>query len=96
MKTPLSVTKTSGGVWRLKWDPFGSNYILAACMYGSFHVLSNQPSPDIVATYSQHKSICYGADWCYSKAQGLILATCSFYDHLLTLSKFNPDNDNKS
>ncbi|XP_044733624.1 diphthine methyltransferase [Chrysoperla carnea] len=91
MKRPLSTIKTSGGVWRLKWDPFSFNKILAACMYGSFHILNvdDHSNPEIIANYCEHASICYGADWCYIQddSKQKYIGTCSFYDHLLNVSK---------
>lgn len=40
----------------------------------------------IVASYTEHGSLAYGVDWCH-KAIDTVIASCSFYDHLLRLWK---------
>lgn len=69
MKSPLYTCKMSGGVWRVKWNPFTFDSILTACMHGGFHVvdcknaLKGTGEPNLLASYNNHDSIAYGADW---------------------------------
>ncbi|XP_034243485.1 diphthine methyltransferase [Thrips palmi] len=100
MKNPLHLLNLSGGVWRVKWDPFSHNSILAACMHGGFHVvkckdtLNSSGEPTILASYNNHASIAYGADWChldspsvkmlFASDEGALQPTLE-YDHNLTL-----------
>lgn len=98
MKSPLSQLKTPGTLWRLKWDPSSHNYLLAACMFGGAHIIDmrNLENPEIFDSYYEHKNIVYGSDWCYLNEDEVkryevdgnrIIGTCSFYDHLLCVSK---------
>jgi len=55
-------------------------------MHNGFKVIEGQ---DIVEEYNEHDSLAYGADWVKgmeievnNKASDVI-ATCSFYDHVL-------------
>ncbi|XP_065366057.1 diphthine methyltransferase [Calliphora vicina] len=91
MKQPMSEINLSGGIWRLKSHPLQQNTILAACMYHNFSVvdLHELVSPKLVGEYFEHKSICYGADWCLNSdenEEALYMATCSFYDHKLCVA----------
>lgn len=95
---PISQTNLTGGVWRLKWDPFARRYLLAACMYGGFKLVDTweTEAPSIIAEYTEHESIAYGCDWSFSteelnpredlSSMELLIGTCSFYDHVLKLS----------
>lgn len=94
MKKPVSDINLYGGIWRLKPDPYDRNLILAACMYKNFSIvelLDSSSDIKLMAEYNEHESICYGADWCLDTSKEnnseLFMATCSFYDHKLCLSK---------
>lgn len=94
MKQPISDINLYGGIWRLKPDPYNKNLILAACMYKNFSIVQigeSKRDMTLMAEYNEHESICYGADWCLDTRKGndgeLFMATCSFYDHKLCLSK---------
>ncbi|XP_053987824.1 diphthine methyltransferase [Hylaeus volcanicus] len=101
IKRPVSETDLGGGVWRLKWDPFKRNYLLAACMYGGFRIINCErtDAPSVVSEYNEHESIAYGCDWSFLNSAEIVkripkmeagnvslIGTCSFYDHVLKLS----------
>lgn len=99
IKTPISNLEMPGPLWRLKWDPWNCNYLLAACMLGGAHIIraADKNQLTIAGSYYEHKNITYGCDWCYLSEEEVqqyetegerIIATCSFYDHLLCISKF--------
>lgn len=99
MKNEINSVKMPGTLWRLKWNPFCHDYLLAACMLGGVHVvkIENFNEMAINGSYYEHKNISYGADWSYLRDDSCrkiaadasaILGTCSFYDHLLCVSKY--------
>lgn len=103
MKTPLHSLQLPGTVWRLKWDPYDCTYLLAACMLGGAHIINmaHKSEPVINGSYYEHENITYGTDWSHLSKQevqqyeakgSIMLATCSFYDHLLCVSKFDASN----
>ncbi|XP_053682985.1 diphthine methyltransferase isoform X2 [Sabethes cyaneus] len=98
MKAPLSRTNLGGGVWRLKPNPHRPDWILCACMYHNFSIVSLKEDQSVVieSEYFEHSSICYGCDWSYasdgSKTDSYYFATCSFYDHKLCLAEIKSDN----
>ena len=71
LRRPLSETRLGGGIWRVKWDPFGTGKILTASMHNGFHVvdgrdINTEPLP-VLAHYDHQTPVgClgYGADWC--------------------------------
>ncbi|KAJ8935002.1 hypothetical protein NQ318_012654 [Aromia moschata] len=69
IKSELKSVTMPGPLWRLKWDPFCQNYLLAACMLGGVHIvdLRNMDETEIIGSLYEHKSICYGADWSHMK-----------------------------
>lgn len=84
MKNPMHTIDMPGGVWRVKWDPFSYNSILAACMHGGFSVVSCKKAleasgePLLFAAYKNHDSIAYGADWSHLDGKTVeLLATGS-------------------
>lgn len=93
MKQPLGELNLGGGIWRLKTDPLKRDLILVACMYHNFSIVQlnagQLEAPTLVGEYYEHKSICYGADWCrdVSGNKDLYTATCSFYDHKLCVAQ---------
>lgn len=88
MRSPRASTSLGGGVWRLKWHPQGKALLLCACMYNGFHVIDTE-SMETVVSFNEHQSIAYGVDWWYAmKDSTHIVASASFYDHLLCLWEF--------
>ncbi|KAG7171307.1 diphthine methyltransferase-like isoform X2 [Homarus americanus] len=90
MRSPCSSISLSGGIWRLKWDPQGRNLLLAACMHNGFHVTDTSPSDvQVVASFTEHESLAYGVDWWAGATDATsVIASASFYDHLLCLWEF--------
>ncbi|KAL0840927.1 hypothetical protein ABMA28_014723 [Loxostege sticticalis] len=78
LKRPITETDVGGGVWRLKFHPYRSDIVLAACMYGGFRILRVGDEVTVVCEYMEHESIAYGADWMFDEEP--LVATCSFYD----------------
>ncbi|KAI9145906.1 WD40-repeat-containing domain protein [Paraphysoderma sedebokerense] len=99
LRSPLVSTNLGGGVWRIKWHPYSSNSksdkILTACMYNGFKIVDvdystngDVQSLNEVYEFKEHNSIAYGADWWWGsngEKGNEVIATCSFYDHLLCL-----------
>lgn len=91
-KSPVSELRLGGGVWRLKWEPGPEILLLAACMHNGFHVVDTSGSKlQKVVSFTEHESLAYGADWCWSATSGpsRVVASASFYDHLLCLWEFS-------
>lgn len=99
MKCCLNDIKMPGPVWRLKWDPFQGNKLIAACMLEGVHILNLNENNEIKLTssYHEHKNIAYGVDWSFMLKEDLkqlelqgdkIFASCSFYDRLLCVSNY--------
>lgn len=101
MKTPICEIPTGGGVWRLKWHPECSTILLAACMHNGYKIFEYSDtllSAECIYSYTEHVSLAYGVDWCLdaqpttttskqnsSLKCGTKIASCSFYDKLLTV-----------
>lgn len=98
MKTEKNKVHMPGEVWRLKWDPFKQVLLLAACMYKGVHIVNFESIDEgmVVGSYYEHTNISYGVDWSHL-AQNIsdqyVIASCSFYDNLLCISKFNNKYD---
>lgn len=99
---PVNETSTclGGGVWRIKYHPFLSGLVLAACMHNGFSIVKiNGDKTEVIETYSKHESLAYGADWHRDvsfhegKRYSTLVATCSFYDQLLRI--WMPESDLK-
>lgn len=83
----------------MKWDPFSQKNLLVAGMLGGLHVIS-EDTQSIADSFYEHENLVYGADWCfmsekivqnYPKEGNIMIASCSFYDNLLCVSKFKCD-----
>ena len=90
-RNPVDELQLGGGIWRIKPSKVNRDLLLCACMYKNFSVCEVDPSKTkigLVATYTAHESICYGADWCPTKTEagGQVMITCSFYDQKLCVS----------
>lgn len=79
MRSPVAKVDLGGGVWRIRQHPARRDLLAAACMHGGFKLLEGC---EVSEAYSGHESLAYGIDW---KCGDDVLASCSFYDHLLTL-----------
>lgn len=82
-----------GGIWRIKQHLKSANELLTANMYHNFTVVRVEQGMDkfsIAASYFEHKSICYGVDWCPrdTRTGCKYFASCSFYDHKLCVAKY--------
>ncbi|XP_066597350.1 diphthine methyltransferase isoform X2 [Prorops nasuta] len=102
-KRSLSSINLNGGVWRLKWNPFENNYLLAACMFNGFRIIDckNPEEPVACAVYIEPENLCYGCDWSYLENRDIfklnlslsrdekisLVSTCFFYSRTLMLSK---------
>lgn len=93
LRFPLFSQSLGGGVWRLKFDPYHGDLLLAACMHNGFQVIDVNERLRVRASFSEHKSLAYGADWhCGQESTTKTVASASFYDHLLCLWEFTlPD-----
>jgi len=76
LKYELSSIQVGGGVWRIKQRPSGK--LLIGGMHAGYCVIQDQ---HIIARYTEHESLAYGADWITDN----VAASASFYDHLLTI-----------
>ncbi|GAB0092753.1 diphthine methyltransferase [Sergentomyia squamirostris] len=94
-KSPINSTFLSGGIWRLKGNPFEEDLVACACMYQNFTVCRinfQELQSNIEATFNgDHKSICYGIDWCPVQGSSgkYFFGACSFYDNLLTVNSYS-------
>nr|XP_022916960.1 diphthine methyltransferase [Onthophagus taurus] len=99
LKDCLFQLELPGTLWRLKWDPFGDNLLLAGCMSGGAHIVQiNDCSGEIIGGYNEHESLVYGVDWSWLSLESIkkirneaqyLIGTCSFYDNLMCLTTFN-------
>jgi len=85
LKFEVSSKNVGGGVWRIKQR---KDRLLIGAMHDGFKIIAGQ---DILTKYSEHESLAYGADWVKGIELSVgssfhnLIATCSFYDHLLTV-----------
>lgn len=90
---PLTEFDCGGGIWRVKWHATNPERVLVAAMHDGFKVIdfdglvtgSVDSGGKLHARFDGHGSLAYGVDW--SGGQNAhdqdIIASCSFYDHLL-------------
>ena len=91
-RSPVCELGLGGGVWRLKWEPGPENLLLAACMHNGCHIVDTSGSTlQKVSSFTGHESLAYGADWWWPASNGhtRVVASASFYDHLLCLWEFS-------
>ncbi|CAO3684479.1 unnamed protein product [Umbelopsis vinacea] len=99
MRAPLTEVETGGGIWRIKWHPTKKDTLLSASMHAGGFVIQtkgglidkteNNVQCEITSEFLDHKSMTYGGDWMYKQDNDDLIATCSFYDHILHLWKAN-------
>lgn len=90
-RQPIAELQLFGGIWRIKPSKIDRNLLLCACMYKNFslcRLTSEADAASLVAEYTKHESICYGADWAPNRLcnGGQVMITCSFYDKKLCIS----------
>lgn len=88
MRAPLNTFQTpGGGIWRLKWHPTLENRLLSASMHaGAFVIdINEQAEATLKTSFLDHESMAYGADWSFADPD--LVASCSFYDHIMHLWK---------
>lgn len=90
-RQPIAELQLFGGIWRIKPSKCDRTLLLCACMYKNFSVcrLTNElDGASVVAEYTKHESICYGADWAPNRLCNgdQVMITCSFYDKKLCIS----------
>jgi diphthamide biosynthesis protein 7 len=100
----LTEQNLGGGVWRLKRIAEsiherrdGHFYVLASCMHAGVRILeiSRDDSSiwgiNVIASFSEHKSMNYGSDWRLARASGakaIKVVSTSFYDRLVCVWQF--------
>lgn len=97
LRTPVAELPLGGGIWRIRQNARRQEWLLCANMYRNFAVVALADAFDalsVVAEFNEHKSICYGADWCAERptdgggdVEEHLMATCSFYDRRLCVAK---------
>lgn len=103
MRAPVCEVALGGGIWRIKRNAQRPDWLLCANMYHNFSVVQvaeGFAELSVVAEYFEHSSICYGADWCAEVpletedgGREHVMATCSFYDHKLCVSKMTEERN---
>uniref|UniRef100_A0A2M3ZBJ6 methylated diphthine methylhydrolase n=1 Tax=Anopheles braziliensis TaxID=58242 RepID=A0A2M3ZBJ6_9DIPT len=88
----MAEVSLTGGVWRMRSNPRDSKRILCACMYENFSLIELRDELDVakIGEYDLHENICYGCDWQQAVGTGIAksyVATCSFYDKMLSVSE---------
>ncbi|KAI8989275.1 hypothetical protein BDB01DRAFT_756600 [Pilobolus umbonatus] len=88
MRAPVNTFQTpGGGIWRLKWHPSLPKRLLSASMHAGAFVIDVDTdfNAELITSFLNHSSMVYGADWSYQDHS--LIASCSFYDHILHLWK---------
>ncbi|SAM08806.1 hypothetical protein [Absidia glauca] len=85
IRQPLAKVHTEGGgIWRLKWHPTQPTTLLSASMHAGAFVIDTE-TLSVTNSFLDHQSMAYGADWSF--AGDNLVASCSFYDHIMHLWK---------
>lgn len=93
MKFAMQELNLNGGVWRIKPSKINKNIFLVACMYKNFAIVEYTNELSLIGEYNEHSSICYGCDWSKEVSNDWqFFASCSFYDHKLSLCKVKIDS----
>lgn len=90
-RQPVTDLQLFGGIWRIKPSKYDRHLLLCACMYKNFslcRINNDHNELKLVAEFTKHESICYGADWAPNRLcnGGQVMVTCSFYDKRLCIS----------
>ena len=89
MKQPKLKTNLEGGIWRIRRHPFRPDILGLACMHNGFMIIDAKTHKKLTH-YTEHDSLAYGLDFQWNEE--LTLASCSFYDHLLTVWSVEEEN----
>ena len=89
MRSQVQDLRVGGGVWRIRQRPAGRELLVAA-MHDGFKLV-DMTGEGVVGEYREHQSLAYGADWCHLESGRDIVASCSFYDHLMNIWNVNLD-----
>lgn len=89
LKAPRDSAKMPGPVWRVKWHPVNHNRLITACMAEGVSIVEFEETKPIrfLSNFKEHNDIAYGVDWYHGQDANLI-ASCSFYNHLLCISTY--------
>ncbi|KAH7427840.1 hypothetical protein KP509_10G062800 [Ceratopteris richardii] len=75
-----------GGVWKVKWNPFHKDLLLAACMHNGFMVVRVKDHEFcVVMEYKKHASLAYGVDWFKGLQEGT--ATESVHNNAMLMTE---------
>lgn len=68
-----------------------NGYLATATMHSGFQILDRDF--EVILEYKEHDSLAYGVDFMHQPLrQGFGVASCSFYDHLLTVWNFQDES----
>ena len=71
---------------------FYSGVIATACMHDGFKLVDIDKMK-VITNYSEHESLAYGIDMkCAKNSKDIMIASCSFYDHLLKIWNFTNED----
>ena len=95
-KQPLETLNLGAGVWRIKQlvqassrvTGSDSSLLATATMGNGFHIV-DKCKGNILGQFTGHSSLAYGVDWYPGSGEENILASCSFYDHVLKIWSWN-------
>jgi diphthine methyl ester acylhydrolase len=88
IKRPIDEINLHGGIWRIKSLPTNPNLLIVACMYHNFSIVDCTNDLKLAGEFFGHESICYGCDWSPKLKENCeIFASCSFYDHKMSVCK---------